>query len=51
MVLRQEIVGLRRMSEGDRQARLASDDFKNVYTPAEREMLSDLARNYPFAGR
>jgi hypothetical protein len=51
MAMRREIAGLRRMPERDRQARLASDDFKNAYIPAEREMLSDLARNYPFAGR
>jgi hypothetical protein len=51
MVLRREVAGLRRMTDASRQARLASEDFKAAYTPAEREMLSDLAENYPFISR
>ncbi len=50
-VLRREIVQLRALPEPERSARLASEEFRSSYSPAEREMLSDLAENYPFIGR
>ena len=38
---------LRRMSEDDRQARLASRPFRNRFTPAEQQIIADLAENLP----
>lgn len=41
---------LRRMSEGQRQARLSSEDFRNRFTPAEQQMIADLSENLPPPG-
>ncbi len=38
---------LRRMTESQRQARLASEAFRNRFTPAEQQMIADLAENLP----
>jgi hypothetical protein len=43
----EELVKLHRMTEGDRAARLASEDFKTKYSPEEQELLSNLAENLP----
>ena len=42
-----ELQRLRRMSESDRQTRLASEDFKNRFSPAEQRMLADVSENMP----
>jgi hypothetical protein len=49
---RKQVVGpelqkLRRMPEDRREARLESDELKNKFTPAERQMLSDISRYLP----
>ncbi len=46
-----ELQRLRRMPENERQARIASDDFKTKYTPEEQQMLSDISQNMPLPGR
>jgi hypothetical protein len=38
---------LRRLPENERQARLASEGFRNRFTPAEQQMLDDLSGNLP----
>jgi hypothetical protein len=48
VVLRNELLRLHRMTVGERNTRLESQDFKNRYNPAEQELLADLAANYPF---
>jgi flagellar motor switch protein FliG len=42
---------LRVMPEDKRNALLGSEGFKNRFSPAELEMLSDISRNYPLPGR
>jgi hypothetical protein len=49
---RKQIVGpelqkLRRMPESDREARLESDQLNSKFTPAERQILSDVSRYLP----
>jgi hypothetical protein len=49
---RKQIVGpelqkLRRLPEDKREARLASEDFKSKFTPAEQKMMEDVSRNLP----
>jgi hypothetical protein len=49
---RKQIVGpelqrLRRMPEDKREARLASEEFRNKFTPAEQKMMEDVSRNLP----
>jgi hypothetical protein len=46
-IVRAELQRLRRMPDNQRQARLASDDFKNKFTPAEQKMLEDISENLP----
>ena len=38
---------LRRMPENQRQARLASPQFQNRFTPAEQQIIADLSENWP----
>jgi ABC-type Fe3+/spermidine/putrescine transport system ATPase subunit len=40
--LAREMRQLRGLSEGDRRARIAGDEYRNRYTPDERQMLQDL---------
>jgi len=51
----QELVRLHRMPQEERATRLESEDFAARYSPAERQILKDLALNlppeYPLAGR
>jgi hypothetical protein len=51
----QELVRLHRMPQEERAARLESEDFAARYSPAEQQILKDLALNlppeYPLAGR
>ncbi len=42
-----ELRKLDRMPESERQERLASDEFKNKFTPAEREMLAVISQYLP----
>ena len=42
-----EYTQLRRLPENERQARLASEAFRNRFTPAEQQMLDDLSGNLP----
>jgi hypothetical protein len=42
-----ELQKLRRMPESDRQARLAGEDFKNRFSPAEQRILADVSENMP----
>jgi hypothetical protein len=53
---RKQVVGpemqrLRRMSEGERQARIASEGFQNRFSPAEQQILSDISGNMPLPPR
>jgi hypothetical protein len=43
-----EIQQLARMPDGERQARLNSEELKSKFSPAELKMISDIAENYPF---
>jgi Protein of unknown function (DUF3106) len=42
-----ELVRLSRMPEDKREARLASENFKSKFTPAEQKMLEDISRYLP----
>jgi hypothetical protein len=49
---RRRIVGaafqrLRRLPASERQARIASQPFRNRFTPAEQQILADLSENLP----
>jgi hypothetical protein len=46
-----ELRRLARMRDEDRGARLASGEFKEQFSPAEQQLLADLAAHYPFPGR
>ena len=46
-VIRRELSDLRSMSESDRQARLATDEFKKKFSPSEQQILSGLSQNLP----
>jgi hypothetical protein len=41
---------LRRMPEAQRQARLNSEGFRNRFTPAEQQMITDLSEDLPPPG-
>jgi hypothetical protein len=43
--LAREFQDLRNMSPADRQDRISSEEFRNRYSPEEREMLQDLSEN------
>jgi hypothetical protein len=42
---------LRLMPEDRRNRLLNSDAFKNRFSPAELEMLTEISQNYPLPGR
>jgi hypothetical protein len=42
-----ELQKLRRMPEDERQARLANEEFKSKFSPAEQQMLADISENMP----
>jgi hypothetical protein len=50
-VLRPELVKLHRMSESERSHRIASEEFKSKFTPAERQVLAEISPYFPFSGR
>jgi len=43
----EELVRLHGMSESDRAARLASDDFRAKFSPEEQRLLGNLSQNLP----
>lgn len=53
--MRRELKYLLQLPEGEREARLNSEGFKQNYSPTEQQVLSDLSRslpqNYPLAGK
>jgi hypothetical protein len=53
--MRRELKNLLKLPESEREARLNSEEFKQNYSPAEQQVLSDLSRslpqNYPLAGK
>ena len=51
LVLRPELVNLHRMSESERSDRIASEEFKSKFTPAERQMLAEISPHFPFSAR
>jgi hypothetical protein len=50
-VLRPELVRLHRMSESERSERIASEEFKSTFTPAEQQMLAGISPYFPFNAR
>ena len=46
-----EFVRLSRLSEGEREAKLASEEYKTRFSAAELQMLSDISRDFPFPGK
>jgi hypothetical protein len=50
-VLRPELVKLHRMSESERSDRIASEEFKSKFTPAEQQVLAEISPYFPFSGR
>jgi hypothetical protein len=50
-VMRPELVKLHRMPESERSDRIASEEFKSKFTPAERQMLAEISPYFPFTGR
>jgi hypothetical protein len=49
--LRPELVKLHRMPESERSGRIASEEFKSKFTPAEQQMLAEISPYFPFSGR
>jgi transposase len=49
--LRPELVKLHRMPESERSERMASEEFKSRFTPAEQQMLAEISPYFPFSGR
>ncbi|MEO8592559.1 MAG: DUF3106 domain-containing protein [Candidatus Solibacter sp.] len=49
--LRPVLQRLRNMPEDRRNRQLGSEAFKNRFSPAELEMLTEISRNYPLPGR
>jgi hypothetical protein len=49
--LRPELVKLHRMLESERSDRIASEEFKSQFTPAEQQMLAEISPYFPFSGR
>ena len=43
-VMQRELQQLRSMPEADREKRMATEDFRNRFSPSEKLMLQDLAR-------
>jgi hypothetical protein len=50
-VLRPELVRLHRMPENERSDRMASEEFKSRFTPAEQKMLAEISPYFPFTVR
>jgi hypothetical protein len=50
-VLRPELVKLHRMPESERSDRIASEEFKSKFTPAEQHMLTEICPYFPFSVR
>ena len=50
-VLRPELVRLHRMAESERSDRIASEEFKSKFTPAEQQMLAEISPYFPFSVR
>jgi hypothetical protein len=50
-VLRPELVKLHRMPESERSDRIASEEFKSKFTPAEQQMLAEISPYFPFTVR
>ncbi len=48
-VLRPELVKLHRMPESERSDRIASEEFKSKFTPAEQQMLAEISPYFPFS--
>jgi Spy/CpxP family protein refolding chaperone len=46
-ILGPELQRLRLMPEGKREARLASEEFRNRFTPTEQKMMEDVSRYLP----
>jgi hypothetical protein len=49
--LRRELVRLHRMSESERNDRVASEEFKSKFTPEEQKILADISPYFPFSAR
>jgi hypothetical protein len=47
LIVAPEMQKLRRMPESQREARVASEEFKSKFTPAEQQMLSDVSQYLP----
>jgi thioesterase domain-containing protein len=45
-VMQRELQQLRSMPESERQKRMATEDFRNRFSPSEKLMLQDLARAF-----
>ena len=50
-VVRPELVKLHRMSESQRSDRMASEEFRSKFTPAEQQMLAEISPYFPFSVR
>jgi hypothetical protein len=50
-VLRPELMRLHRMSESERNDRIASEELRGRFTPDERQMLAEISPYFPFSGR
>lgn len=50
-VVRPELLKLHRMPESERNDRMASEDFKSRFTPAEQQMLVEISPYFPFSLR
>ena len=50
-VVRPELLKLHRMSESERSDRVASEEFKSKFTPAEQQMLGEISPYFPFSVR
>jgi hypothetical protein len=50
-VVRPELLKLHRLPESERSDRIASEEFKSKFTPAERQMLVEISPYFPFSVR
>jgi len=50
-MVRPELLKLHRMPESERSDRIASEEFKNRFTPAEQRMLAEISPYFPFSVR
>src|ERR1019366_5074641 len=50
-VVRPELLKLHRMPESERSDRMASEEFKSKFTPAEQQMLAEISPYFPFSLR